>query len=309
MHKLIEKIREYVAYLKLVIQHGRAYRKALHLTTFLVTATLVLSLVFLLPRADKESIQAGLTVIAETLGVLLGLVFVVVVLLIEQGRQAEDTLIAVSPKYRDWALKSCDEIDSERRALIASVKGGEVRLDELQSQYDPTTTQEIICNLSNLIVALCPEKFQEVWKDLWDLGCAEEASEWGKIANPLGDVMRPGEFLRFLRSTLNQMDDSSLRSDAMRTLVLHLNAEYIRDGIPTAWRRFGKLRSVLGSRIFVASVSVLTLTTVLAVMTIFGITDQTTVYEPVYGWLVVAVISGFVLSVILTLRLVDRMLM
>jgi hypothetical protein len=62
MHKLIERIREYFVYLKLVIQHGRAYRKALALTTFLITTTLVLSLVFLPPKADKESMQAGLTV-------------------------------------------------------------------------------------------------------------------------------------------------------------------------------------------------------------------------------------------------------
>jgi len=43
-------------------------------------------------------------------------------------------------------------------------------------------------------------------------------------------------------------------------------------------------------------------------MTLFGITDKTMMI-PVYTWIVASVVTGFMLSVLLTLLLMEKMLM
>ena len=148
MRKCIETVREYVILLEMFLRNGHPYQKAFLSVGLLVIVVFVLGLVFSLPEADANSVQAGLTVIAETLGVLLGVVFVVIVLLIEQGRQAKDLLVAASQKYRDLLSQHINDIDAERKKLVSSVKRKEIQLDDPQPGYNPVPHRDIIYDLS-----------------------------------------------------------------------------------------------------------------------------------------------------------------
>jgi hypothetical protein len=306
MCKCIEAIREHILVLKLFVRHTHPYNKALVLVNLLVVVSFVFGLVFLLPKADENSIQAGLTIIAETLGVLIGVTFVVIVLLIEQGRQAEDVLIVASQKYRDLLTKHVDEIDTERKELVTSVKRGRIQLDEPQPGFNPVEHREIIYSLSQLVIVLRSELLGDVLRDLYDLGYTQEDTKDMPIAKLRTDRY-PAEFLQFVRTTLNQRFIPLWKSNVVRDLVFRVNAQYSRDGIRTALRRLEKLNSVLKSKAFAASIAVPTLTTVLAVLTVFGVTDKT-IYASLYQWLIIVSMAGFALSVVLALLLVKKML-
>jgi hypothetical protein len=115
-------MRDHIEKLKRRFEHPCT--KAASLTAFMAVVLWALALIFLLPHADHTSIQAGLTIIAEILGVLLGAILVVVGFLTEQGRQAEDLLVSASQKYRALLEEHLEEINAERQGLVKSVKAG-----------------------------------------------------------------------------------------------------------------------------------------------------------------------------------------
>lgn len=97
------------------------------MVSFELVAILLFGLVFLVPKADAGSIQAGLTIIAEILGVALGAVLVVTVLLIEQRQQAEEHLRRVLPKYRRLIQSSIDTVNAAREELVEHARGGKIQ--------------------------------------------------------------------------------------------------------------------------------------------------------------------------------------
>jgi hypothetical protein len=115
------------------------------------------------------------------------------------------------------------------------------------------------------------------------------------------------EFLRLVDEALDLTGIVVYCDEQVSDLALDIYERYGRDGVTASLRRLDRARRFLRSRSFVAGLIVPTLTTVLAVLTIFGITDET-VYLPIHGSIVIVVIIGFALSVILTLLLVEKML-
>lgn len=120
MSSYIERFRDFVRY-------THPYTWATRVASLELVAILLLGLVFLVPKPDAGSIQAGLTIIAEILGVALGAVLVVTVLLIEQRLQAEEHLRRVLPKYRRLIESSIDTVNAAREELVERVRGGKIQ--------------------------------------------------------------------------------------------------------------------------------------------------------------------------------------
>jgi hypothetical protein len=308
MREYVETVRDNIGVFKLFVRVGYPYQKARYVAAFLVFVAFALSLAFLLPNADYASVQTGLVAIAEILGVLLGVVLVAIVLMVEQGRQAEDVLTTPSQTYRELVAQHIEDIDNARRALIASARRGVIQLDQPQGRFDLATNREVIGSLSSLIVVYRPEMFSEVLEALTNLGYTEEEKDaiFSDIAR-LGTGRFPGAFLTFLSRALNRRFLPLLPDRVVRELVSRVDAGYLRDGVPTALRRLETSKRVLRSKTLALTVVVPALITALDVMVLFGITEDT-VCVPLYRWLIILIMAGFAASLVLVLFLINKML-
>jgi hypothetical protein len=164
--------------LKRFIRYGHPYKKAMYVASLGMAAILLFTLRFLLPRADAASVQGGLTIIAEILGVLLGAVLIVVGLLVEQRLQAEEHLRGILQNYRSLIQSKRGSLESGRRQLVERVKEGKIQLDEPvfvgpSGTPSSTTFRDIIGALSSLASVhskMSPTReFEKVEGDLKDL--------------------------------------------------------------------------------------------------------------------------------------------
>jgi cytochrome c biogenesis protein CcdA len=305
----------YIRKLKQFIRYGHPYKKTTYVAMFGIALILVFALIFLLPNADANSVQAGLTIIAEILGVLLGVVLVVVGLLVEQRFQAEEHLRGILQKYRSLIQSQLGAVNSGRQQFITQAREGKIQLSEPifvgpSGTPSSTTFRDIIGALSTLSsiysAMLAKHEFERVEEDLKDLGYSEDEAIHILYVRASTADTDAEEFLRLVDEALDFTCIPAYCDNQVSDLALQIYQQYERDGVSTALRRLDRTRRFLKSRVFVAGLIVPTLTTVLAVLTIFGITD-TTVYLSAYGSIVVAIMIGFVLSVVLTLLLVEKM--
>jgi hypothetical protein len=149
-------------------------------------------------------------------------------------------------------------------------------------------------------------EFEGIEQDLKDLGYSEDEVIHILYVRASAADTDAEEFLRLVDEALDFTCIPAYCDDQVSGFALQIYQQCERDGVPTALRRLDRARRFLKSRVFVAGLIVPMLTTVLAVLTIFGITD-TTIHLPGYGSIVVAIIIGFVLSVVLALLLVEKM--
>ena len=304
--RISERFKEFV-------RHGHAYKKAIYVAAFVTIVILGLGLAFLLPNADSTSVQAGLTIIAELLGVLLGGVLVVVVLLVERVQQAEELLRGAYQKYRRLIESSLEQVDAGRQQLIEQVKSGEIQLNDplfIRPSGIPSKTKfrDVIGNLFALTVAMRLHLFEECEDELDALGYSKDEKDEFIIHKGLvADYHPPAYFLELIKDAF----DLSCMAPYCSSKVSHLASEiyegYIQDGVDKALSQLHRSQNVLRSKTLAAAITLLTLTTIGAVMTLFGITDKT-VTMPVYTWVIVLVMTGFMLSVLLTLLLIEKML-
>ena len=157
-----------------------------------------------------------------------------------------------------------------------------------------------------MIVILSEEKLGEVIRDLMDLGYTQAEKNAIQSCQILASH-QPETFLRLVENALTQRFFPLWSSGTIRRLAFQVSAEYTRDGIHTAFHRLETSRRLLKSKTLTASMVVVVLATVGAVMTLFGITEQT-VGMPTYIWLVRLVVTFFLVSVLLALFLIEKML-
>ena len=103
------------------IRYRHPLSKIAILASPFLLAIFVYFLWYLLPLASATSIQAGLTLVAEILGVLLGAVFVIIVFLAERLRDAETLLSKSFPNYRQKIIEDADGIFDAKEQLAKFV--------------------------------------------------------------------------------------------------------------------------------------------------------------------------------------------
>jgi len=152
MADFIERLKEFARF-------GHPYRKTAYITAFMLVVVFIASVLFLLPYADYTSVQAGLTIIAEILGVLLGTVLIVIGLLIDQDHRARELLRRAFPMTHKFLHSKLNLIQGEWGHLIEQVIDGQIQLDEPayvgpSGAPLPVSYRDHLGNLSALIIAL-----------------------------------------------------------------------------------------------------------------------------------------------------------
>lgn len=297
---------------KIFVRYGQTYKKAIYLAAFVTIVLSGLGLTFFLPNADSTSIQAGLTIIAEILGVLLGVVLVIVVLLVEQGQQAEGLLRGAYQKYRRLMQSSLQQVSAARQQLLEKIRSGEIQLNDplfVGPSGIPSSTRfrDVIGNLFALTAAMHPQLYEECQDDLDALGYSEDEKEKFIISKGFLADYHPADFLKLVEDAFDLNCMAPYCSNEVSDLASEIFVGYIHDGVEKALSQFHRSRNVLRSKVLPTAITLLTLTTVGSIMTLFGITDKTMMI-PVYTWIVAFVVTGFTFSVILTLSLMEKML-
>lgn len=301
---------------KYFLRHMSLYDKATYISACCLVLVFLFGLAFLLPNADSSSTRAGLTIIAEILGVLLGAALVVAGLLIEQSGQAEQLLRTVFPKYRGLIQQRARTVGRARAELCARIGEGKIQLDDplwvgWTGKPSSTSFRDVVSAASTLVYTLrglsavgesgYPEE------DLRLLGYSQD--EIGKVL--YADSQRADtDAESFLRTVLTALDVSCIVpncSNEAGDFAMQVFADSERDGVGQALRRLDRSRRLLGGKAFAVGVILPTITMASAVLTVFGITNRTLAC-PVYRWVVVFIVVGFGFSILLTLRLLGRVL-
>jgi len=193
---------------KTFVRYGHAYKKAMYLAALVTIVLFGLSLAFFLPNADPTSTQAGLTIIAEILGVLLGVVLVIVVLLVEQGQQAEELLRGAYQKYRRLMQSSLQQVGAARQQLMERIGSGEIQLNDplfVGPSGIPSSTRfrDVIGNLFALTVAMHPQLHEECEDDLDALGYSEDEKKKFIVSKGLLADYHPVDFLKLVEDAFD----------------------------------------------------------------------------------------------------------
>jgi len=281
-----------------------------------MAAVLAFSLACLLPRADATSVQAGLTVIAEILGVLLGAMLLVAVVLMEQQAQAEELLRVAQHKYRALINNELHWVIVAQRELTDEIKKGNLQLKQpvytgpsgIPSRLTFKDAFEALTTLICLFPGRLGSHGQAALENqLTSLGYSRDDVIQVMYVRTSPAITEAESFLRLVDDALNMACIPVWASDRPVSLAAKVFQEYGREGVDDAFRRLDRSRAVLSSKIFAASLLLPILTTTLSVLSVFGITDRT-VYVSPYGSVVVLVVVGFVASVAAALLVVERML-
>ena len=293
-----KKINQIFASVVTLIKDGHPF---LRIAIFAFPILLIFSVFFfwqLLPLASATSIQAGLTLIAEILGVLLGAVLVVIGLLIDQFRQAETILSTTYPYYRQQAEKDINLIVEARQQIVKGLLDNKFILEEKELSEKNEIVKKCISALSSLTIALEAEDRDTVWKELEQLGHSEgEVVETTWFESILAAVT-PFRFFRLLEDGLNPDGINEWCSAEIMDYSEEIVTRMMREGIFTALHRHNSARDFLRSQILSITIIVITMALFITIFTIFGVSEATfhnrVVTVPIYFSL-----FGFLLSMIL----------
>ena len=302
--------------IKYFVRHEHPLRLANLLAAVALGLLLLVGLALLTPRADAESVRDGLTIVAEILGVLLGVILVAVVRLMEQGVRAEELMRGAHQKYRDLIEANLSAIDSGRRQLIEHIAAGRIAPEDpvyiAEEDYLPSSKKfrDVVAGLSTLVAMFSNMDSLPV-----ALSLGRGLEQLGFSSEEIADVVSsrveanafPHVFLELVRDAVDSLCLGPHCSDEVGDVAMQVTYGYARDSLDEALRQHERSSRILTSKALATTIVVTLLTAVLSVLGIFGITD-TTVYLPFYGHLVVAVVVGFVLSVVLVLALVGKMM-
>ncbi len=292
-------------------RYGQSYNKGIYLSIIILIIIAIFGTINSLKHADTTSIQAGLTIIAEILGVLLGAVLIIVVLLIEQRQRAEEHLRGAYPKYRCKIRDNIAIVEKAYKQLIILVRNKKIQLDEpifvgpsgipSQKKY-----RNIVGSLAGLIIAINSETSEQQEKDLADLGFTEEEQNeylYGKGALSNYD---PADFLKLIDDALDSSCLIPCCSDDVGDFAADIFQECSNDGVSQAISHFERSRKVLKSKSLAACMTLILASIALAVVMLFGVTQQTLTATSTI-LLVIVVIIGFFISILLTLLLTQKM--
>lgn len=302
-------MRAYLNSLQEFIRYGHPYKKGMVFAAFILLIIASVGITFSLRRADATSIQAGLTIVAEILGVLLGAVLVIVVLLIEQGQSAAEQLRSSYPKYRRKIETNITIVEKASKQLIKLVKQKKIQLDEhiilpndirLDTKY-----RDVVGSLIGLIVAVSKKPFEYHEKILVDLGINQE--ERDEILFGKGTAgYDPAHFLKLVEDALDVNCLVQWCSDDVGDLAVDIFEEFGHEGVSQAISHFERSSKVLRGKSLVVCMTSIVASLALAVVTLFGITEQA-LAETNITITVAIVIIGFFISILLTMLLTQKM--
>jgi tyrosine-protein phosphatase YwqE len=292
------------------IKYSHPYTKGMTFSALILFIIGLVGIICLMKRADATSIQAGLTIVAEILGVLLGTVLIIVVLLIEQGQRAEELLRGSYPKYRRKIETNITTIEKAFKQLIKLIKNQTIQLDEHiilpNDIYLDTKYRDVVGNIIGLIISIRKKPFEYYEKILADLGFIEDEQNeilYGKGA--LADI-DPTHFLKLVEDALDVNCLVQWCSNDVGDLASDFFEEFSHEGVNQAISHFERSRTVLRSKSLVACMVLIMASMALAVVTLFGMTEQA-LAETNIILLVSAILIGFFISVVLTMLLTQKM--
>lgn len=293
-------------------KYGHPFKKGMTFVAFILLIIASVGTTYSLKRADAASIQAGLTIVAEILGVLLGAVLVIVVLLIEQGQRAEEQLRALYPKYRRNIETNIATIEKASRQLIKLIKQQKIRFDGHiilpNETYLDTKYGDVVGSLIGLIISVSkkPNLLEHYEKVLVDLSLNEE--EQSEILYDKGALASydPADFLKVVEDGLDLNCLVPLCSDDVADLAVEIFEEFSHEGVSQALSNFERSRKVLGSTILIVCMAFIIASIALSVVTLFGMTEQA-LAESGTILVVSCTLIGFFISIFLTLLLIQRM--
>jgi len=246
----------------------------------------------------------------------LGAALVVAGLFIEQSGQAEQLLRTVLPRYRGLIQTRASTVNRALSELCARIDEGKVQLDDplwvgWSGKPSSASFRDVVSALSTLVYSLSDlvavGRLAHVAEDLRRLGYSEDEIGTVLYADGYRVDIDAETFLRILQTALDISCIAPHCSNEASDFASQVFEELEREGVNQALRRLDRSRNLLGGMAFAVGVALPTITMALAVLTIFGITDQT-VARPVYGMVVVFTVVGFVLSILSSLRLMGRIL-
>ena len=274
------------------VRYGQPFSKT---AIFAIPFFLVLLIYFfwhLLPLASATSIQAGLTVVAEILGVLLGAILVIIGFLSDRLRQAETLLSEALPSYRKIIEAKRDGIVKAREKLVQGVL-------KTKSNWDANTKKYILA-LSTLSIALGADA-NHVSEQLDKLGfSSDEIFEATSIALANFFVELPSnQFFRLLRDAFDYSPIPSgigIYAPELEGYWMTIYSDMLQDGIMTTLERYEFSRNFLQSWILSITIFINIMTLLASVFTLFGVTEVSFHYSSVKFWICVSLL-GFLVSI------------
>lgn len=260
--------------------------------------------ILFLPDADSESMRDALGVMAQILGVLLGAVLIVIGRFIEQRSGAELLLERWFQAYRELIEDKSHLLLEAWKGVAQEVQGGETDLDRPSFVGSALTYRQVLHKLATLVHAIGGREQREpvVHKLRFDFGHSNSSITHIRKAGYRAK-QEPEYFFRLLYDVF--------RDPAVDTYVTELALEGLdklrSDGITQALKQLTRSRKVLRSKTLALCVSVLAGTITAAVLAILGIADNTASNLTVAVTLLT--VKGFVLSMILTLLLIEKMVL
>lgn len=268
------------------------------------------------PFADATSIQAGMTLLAEILGVMLGAVLVILVLFFEQYRQSDDLLAQNFLEYRNLIKAHLPLIVKGRKKLIREIP----KIIEEFSDSEPRVFKAFMTGfkknamaLSAISMAFGAEDYQTLLADLEKIENIDKLNPSPKGYQSTESVSIDMDtysdiFFRVLLDGLNYMelDNWNIGRDVWRFAEKTYN-DLQRKGIEAALNRKNYSIGFLNSWLLSSTVIVIAISLFISVFVIFGVTPTSYNYPLVINPIYVA-ICGFLLSVILLFLSIGKML-
>jgi hypothetical protein len=291
------------------IRYGHAYRKALYPAIFLLVLVFCVGLLFLFPKADSASIRNGLTLVGEILGALLGALLVIISRLVQQREQAEELLRNAYPKYHKLVASQSDKVKIAFDDLLRCAEGGKINLTE--GIYDGHGREEpkyrdVLGNLLALSSSIDRLSLDGAEGKLRELGFPQKEIEDFLYSKAVLARIDPPIFLRLVKDGLNYAAIAPWCSEPATEFAGNVFEGFSRDGVDDALALFERSRMVLSSKLLAINMMLVTSSTIAAIMGIFGTPNNADII-PSYYW-AVAVMIGFLISVIMSLALVEKIL-
>lgn len=275
---------------------GHPFEKAALISLGVLVVLLVVAITTVIPHANSVSIHAGLTVIAEILGVLIGALLIVIVLMIEQLRQADNILKNAMPKYLHLMSTKKQIIDTLRGLMIKWLSKNK------PSGIDPETDANIIqaiSDMATLSVAINDDYETVIWNELLDIGFPDGEITYIVRNRRMSVTHDAYEFLNLLRISFGSIQVAIMTDRNLTKVKDEVLREFSKEGIFDALDRYKMSEDFLKSTALAFSLSLTSITLVVAILAIFG-TTEISIKETQTMVLVNSIIVAFLLSLIFT---------
>jgi len=303
---------------------GLRYRQPFVTISFFIVPAIILFVFYffmvIYPLSSAESIQAGMTLLAEILGVILGAVLVIVVLFIDQFRQSQGLLETASSEYRHLVITNLPLIKKARKQLIREIpkaqkifEGQDPRIQSINF----VSYRKCALALSALSLGFHAEDYEVIIDDVEHVNQIEKSldqidkslDEYWDIDSVSIDL--PVNSYRFFQTLSDatdyvELDNWGVSKDAYE-FAENISSELWIRGIRPALSRYKSSQEFLNSWLLASTIIMSATTLFISIFAIFGVASTSyrllSVAIPVY-----ISIFGFLISSFLLLLLVGRML-